>query len=520
MEHTVALIAKQSEIIFEIFKTDLMLMADLPLIKQTIGAPDNTSLVDETCRYFQTIVERTKVIQSINLFDREARCIASSFPNRVNLLIFQQVVSGRADFLAALAGKAFISQIFLSQGTGRPVIVISVPVRDHGKIIAVIRAALDLDYFNDYFLRPQQYVHGGKAYFFDPQLDTALPEGWKLTNVIEDRKYKQPEMPVMPELLSQSKGFIRYPSKKGTQFAAFCRTPEPEWLFVVERPEKDVLEPIHSMGQVTTVTLATMLFVVSIGVSLVARPLLKRLGQCMALAQELETGHLDRRLEMRGGDEVARLAHGLNTMAESLEEGRDALEEAERMYRGIFENAVEGIFITNPVGLLVNANPALALLLGYSSPSEIVGTNVAQYYSKDRRALLLEELQTQGMVRNFEIIFHRRDGTRRIGSIYARADRDSEGRITGIQGILDDITEQRQVEEERRRAQEAQRLFVQSQLEALRYQINPHFLFNVLNSLDSPVKKRSRTHHRTDPSALPLPAFHPYLTGIGVCSPR
>ncbi|MDD5009749.1 MAG: histidine kinase [Syntrophorhabdaceae bacterium] len=483
MERTVALIAQQNEIILGIFKTDLLFMADMPLIKQTAGAPDNDPLINETCRYFQIIVERTKIFQSINLFDIEARCIASSFPNRINLPLIQQIVLARADFHAAVAGKVSVSQILISQGTGRPAIAISVPVRVHGRIVAVLRAVLDLDYFNNYFLHPQQYVHGGKAYFFDPQLDTTVPEEWNIVNVIEGEQYKQPEIPIPPEMLSQHMGVIRYSSKKGVQLAAFCKTPEPEWFFVVERPKKDVLEPIRSMGYVTAVTLATMLFVVSVGVSLFARPLLKRLGQCMTLAQELEAGHLDRRLKIQGRDEVARLARGLNAMAESLEDSRDALEEAERLYRGIFENAVEGIFVTNPDGLLLNANPAFAQLLGYDSPSEIIGTNVTRYYSPERRTVLLEELRTHGTVKNFEITFHRRDGTERIGSLYVRADRDSEGRITRNQGIGDDITEQKQVEEERRRAEEAQRLFVQSQLEALRYQINPHFLFNVLNSL-------------------------------------
>jgi PAS domain S-box-containing protein len=203
----------------------------------------------------------------------------------------------------------------------------------------------------------------------------------------------------------------------------------------------------------------------------------------MVLARELEAGHLDRRLKVRGKDEVASLARGLNAMAEGLEESRSALEEAERLYRGIFENAVEGIFVTSPDGVFIHANPAIAQVLGYDSPAEIIGTNVTRYYSQERRAVLLEELRTHGTVKNFEIAFCRKDGTRRMGSLYVRADKDSEGRIIRIQGIGEDITEQRQIEEERRRAEEAQRLFVQAQLEALRYQINPHFLFNVLNSL-------------------------------------
>jgi len=485
MEIKVALIAKQSQIALDMFKTEMQLLGELSLVRQAAVFPENRAIVNEANRYFQKIVNRTKVFQSINLFNREARCIASSFPNRINHPILQQATYRRADFHSVLIGRSLVSQIFLSHGTGRPIIVISVPVRNHGKVIAVLRAVLDLDYFNDYFIRPQEYVHGGKAYFFDPELDATLPEGWKVPNVMAAKPYMPPEIPAFSELMTQEKGFVQYSSKGGVRLVAFLRTSDPEFLFVIEQPLQDVLAPIQTVRNITIITLIIMLLFISVSVFMLVDPFLRRLEQCMVFAREIGTGLFYKRLETKGNNEIAKLARGLNTMAESLEENREALEEAERLYRGIFENAVEGIFITNPDGTLLNANLALALLLGYDSPSEIIGTNVTRYYSQDRRAVLLEELRTHGMVRNFEIAFHQRDGTGRIGSLYIRAHRDSEGRVVRIQGILDDITEQRQNEEERRRAEEAQRLFVQAQLEALRYQINPHFLFNVLNSLDA-----------------------------------
>ncbi len=485
MERTAALIARQSETTLDIFASGIRSLAREDCVRRAILRPGAAAVIDEVCGRFREIAHEAKVYQSINLHDREGRCVASSFPDRVGLESMQRDVVARPDFLSAMKGEAVVSQIFVSRGTGRPVIVISAPVEIGGAVPGVVRAVVDLTYFNDYILTPQDYVHGGKAYIFDPKLDREVPDGWKPHNIIEARAYEQPGIPIPEDMLRRGNGFVRYPSARGEQLAAFCRTPRPEWFFVIEKPRKDTMRPIHAMGRVTAGTLISMLFGVWGGALAVARPLLTRLGQCMDMARDIEMGRLDRRVEVRGSDEVARLGKGLNAMAHSLEESHAALEEAERLYRGIFENAMEGIFIMDPGGLLVNVNPAFAHLVGREDPAQVTGTSMADHCGADVSSLLLGELRRSGSVRGLEVNLARSDGSRRTGVIYARADRDGEGALIRAQGLLNDITERKEVEEERHRAQEAQRRFVEAQLETLRYQINPHFLFNVLNSLDA-----------------------------------
>ncbi len=485
MQQTVALIAKQSQIALDTIKVDMEMLAELRLIGAPSRSPRNRTLVDETNRYLKMFVEKNEFYQSINLLNRDALCIASSDTDRIGHVTMQRFVNVQHDFKAAAAGKTCVSQIILSMGTGRPSIAVSVPVKRNGAVTAVIRAILDLDHLNDFFLKPQEFIYGGKAHFYDPALDTTLPKGWKIPNIIKAKPYVKPSIPLLPELMTKKHGFIRYASEKGLQIAAFCRTSNPEFLFIIERPLKDVFSPIHTMGEVTLIMLVIVLLAISASVFLIANPFLLRLQQCMAFAREIKGGFLDKRLNIEGNDEIAQLGKGLNAMAKSLEKNRKALEDAEQMYRGIFENAVEGIFITDHNGFLLNANQAFASIIGFDSPAQMIGSNVTQYYSSDRRSVLLDLLKSRGTVKYFEVCFHRLDGTERIGSIYARADKDKNGEILQVQGILDDITEIRKIEEQRRRAEEAELRSARSQLEALRYQINPHFLFNVLNSLDT-----------------------------------
>ena len=48
------------------------------------------------------------------------------------------------------------------------------------------------------------------------------------------------------------------------------------------------------------------------------------------------------------------------------------LREAEQKYRSIFDNALEGIFQNTPEGVFISANPALARMLGFASPEELI----------------------------------------------------------------------------------------------------------------------------------------------------
>src|SRR5262245_47506810 len=52
----------------------------------------------------------------------------------------------------------------------------------------------------------------------------------------------------------------------------------------------------------------------------------------------------------------------------AVAEQRQALED----YRKIFEGSVDGIYVTTPDGQILNANPALAQMMGYDSPQHLI----------------------------------------------------------------------------------------------------------------------------------------------------
>jgi len=133
-----------------------------------------------------------------------------------------------------------------------------------------------------------------------------------------------------------------------------------------------------------------------------------------------------------------------------------AVAEAERRYRGIFENAIEGIFQTTANGHYISANPALARIYGYDSPEALISdlTDIAGqlYVDKNRRAEFQRALQERDEVRDFESEVYRCDRSRIWISENARAVRDRTGHLLYYEGTVVDISVRRRTQEEQARA--------------------------------------------------------------------
>lgn len=126
------------------------------------------------------------------------------------------------------------------------------------------------------------------------------------------------------------------------------------------------------------------------------------------------------------------------------------LAQAEEKYRSIFENAVEGIFQSTPKGNYRTVNPMLARIYGYATPEELVqevqDVGSQLYVNPQDRALFVEMMQRDGLVRGFEAQVRRKDGQIIWISEYARAIYGEDGEIIGYEGTVQDITDRKQAE--------------------------------------------------------------------------
>ena len=160
----------------------------------------------------------------------------------------------------------------------------------------------------------------------------------------------------------------------------------------------------------------------------------------------------DRGVGIFGSDGKLEAMEGYVQDIDDRKQAAQALQEAERRYRSIFENAIEGIFQSTPEGGYLAVNPTLARIYGYSSPEElIVGLRDIEhqlYVEPERRNEFMRLMVENGSVKNFESRIFRRDGHIIWISENARAVHSETGELLFYEGTVETITERKLYEEQ------------------------------------------------------------------------
>jgi diguanylate cyclase (GGDEF)-like protein/PAS domain S-box-containing protein len=157
-------------------------------------------------------------------------------------------------------------------------------------------------------------------------------------------------------------------------------------------------------------------------------------------------------------DKLSRMT-GLAGIAIKRQRDEDQLRSSEARYRGLFENVVDGVYITSREGDIITVNPALAEMLGYDSPEEMTkaGRTTMLYVNPIDRERVFARLEAQGFLRNFEYRLRRKDGREIVVLENSRAIYDDNGNVVAHEGTITDITERKIAEtrvfEEKERAQ-------------------------------------------------------------------
>lgn len=193
------------------------------------------------------------------------------------------------------------------------------------------------------------------------------------------------------------------------------------------------------------------------------------LSHLMKDGRRMDVEFTSRKLMLRGGELDLVVVRDISeeVRPKPLEDtaGMQAIEiqlrETQQRYREVVENAVFGIFQSTPDGRYLNANPAMAEMLGYASPQELIASihDISEqvYVDPACRERFKKQVEQQGMVKNFECQAYRKDGSRIWLSATLRAVFKG-GVVVEYHGMNEDITQRKLLEEQLQATQKMEAL--------------------------------------------------------------
>ncbi len=350
-------------------------------------------------------------------------------------------------------GLPYVSNVFFSPATNAASIVFSSPVRDaNGRMLGILRTRYDASIISNIIF--QQTGLLGETSFpvlldenllrlADGSQPGSLPSlAGPIDTLLQERLLQERRLPNPPSAPSYSTAFAQALTRtSGEPFfqatvhgegsplmsVAAIRLKTQPWFLVYAQPVSEYLSVANAqLRNALSLLLATTLVVVLWAV-LLARRIAGPIVRLTEATRKVASGKLDHVAVVESIDETSALARTFNDMTgrlrdtlarqeltiRNLEETRSALERSETNYRTIFTKATEGIFQCSLSGQLLTANPALAKLLGYENPEDLLAESKADFMAfftePDDFRLLLQRTSTENTLTNYELRLVRRD---------------------------------------------------------------------------------------------------------------
>ena len=149
---------------------------------------------------------------------------------------------------------------------------------------------------------------------------------------------------------------------------------------------------------------------------------------------------------------AVRRALNEKSLRNELEEARKALQHSQSLYRALVDNPAYGIYRCNAEGELLDANQAMATMLGYASKEDLLAANqesaIIPKLCKD--VPFAARPPENKRIEPVEIEWKRKDGTTLKARLSGRGVYDDQGNFAGHEIIALDVTEQRTLEDQLR----------------------------------------------------------------------
>ena len=259
------------------------------------------------------------------------------------------------------------------------------------------------------------------------------------------------------EICRKKNGQIIYPWKNPGEVEArekiviYKYLPEMDWIICSGIYLDELYEPVSKFQQ-TILLLSIIILIVAIALSVIISHLIsKPLRQLQHYAELVGKGNLEIQIPVTGSDEIGYLANSFNQMVKNLNLSKEN-------YRSLVNNLNVGVYRSEP-GLdakFVNANLAMARIFEFDSVEELMQKKVTDLYvTPNERVEMLQKEQSSGIAKDYEIAMLTKSGKQIWVSVNETWVYDKNNELVYLDGILEDITQQKKVQDSLHRLKKA-----------------------------------------------------------------
>ena len=165
-------------------------------------------------------------------------------------------------------------------------------------------------------------------------------------------------------------------------------------------------------------------------------------------------------------DESGKFLYGLFVVSDisELKKIDDAFRESELHYKTIIETSPNGILVYDPDGIIKMGNFQAADMLGYTTPSGLIGKNFFDYVTPndlEKCKVQLQKTLAEGLTKGFECKLIAKDSQAFCAELSVSIIPDQQGNPNSFMSVLSDVTDRRKAEYLVKKSEEKHRSLVE-----------------------------------------------------------
>ncbi|HTS49328.1 MAG TPA: methyl-accepting chemotaxis protein [Bryobacteraceae bacterium] len=185
------------------------------------------------------IQKRSPFYENVFLADGNGKLFADSIEHKSVGIDLSTIDAFRPNLEHARQNELWIGEVGKSPATGRPVLLITAPILDAGKMIGLLGTPIELSEFSDTSIKNYKFAKSGYLFMFDSSGTMLAHPDAKL--ILNDNVGKSPGR----AMLDSDKGAVRYSRAGVSKIAHFQRARVKPWKVAAVVPEPELLSEVH-----------------------------------------------------------------------------------------------------------------------------------------------------------------------------------------------------------------------------------------------------------------------------------